>query len=808
MRRIAPWLVLVALAVLPPRAGAQDAAAPAPAPAPTAAPDVFAAVVAEAGLTDADLGFRPKGTWPRYPHDVPFTLPFFDDLLADARGTYAFTRTLGNVAEDVLTPEQLRTAPKEGPGALYRLAVALGTDRWISGIRGFGMGLHDPKPAATDPLTDALVRLLVAAGDVAAADPKALSAQVKVVPEAYHLPLARLVLATIDARRWIDVGLRHVTAAQRAAVFAELAPPLSSREDDARTVPRFEDVARALDREALAYGSLKAMEAVQRARWELEAARPMRDEPVEGDDGKPAGTRRVAVDLPDFSLRLPTAWGTVLFDTDGTNTQSELRPFLVVRLWAANNWSGPIACTAADRPLSLALILSDRAAGDRIGEDYGVEVAAPEDERTAGLVASGILGCGLLYVAGGHPTYYKGDRVSLGAGFFGVGVLVDEGGDDEYRCLTGMGAGTFGVGLLLDAAGDDGYDLLEGDGQGYGGPGGVGVLADRDGDDTYRAAPTPATAGARRADYHSDQKVVLSCAQGAGVGRRGDVSDGHAWAGGLGALLDVDGHDVYEAGNFSQGCGFWFGTGLLYDGGGDDVYRSVYFSHASGAHFAVGAVVDEGGDDRHLLFDWPGAGLHPAKRAGAGIGFGWDVVNALLFERAGDDRYDAEIISVGCANVRSHGWLLDEGGDDVYVADAGAAAFGAIDDRPDYATPSRGSGFTFAIPQTAFLLDLGGADRYLRRPAEGGEATPDTEAGDGRSWGKSGARGPGGAPNVARGRDVAAGRLGFLDAWPRRVAPARAARTVAVPPWGWGPTKDRVPDPALAPAPAAPTPTK
>ena len=59
-------------------------------------------------------------------------------------------------------------------------------------------------------------------------------------------------------------------------------------------------------------------------------------------------------------------------------------------------------------------------------------------------------------------------------------------------------------------------------------------------------------------------------------------------AGGLGALLDVDGDDVYEAGNFSQGLGYWYGTGVLWDGGGDDRFESVYFTQGSGAHFAIG----------------------------------------------------------------------------------------------------------------------------------------------------------------------------------------------------------------------------
>jgi hypothetical protein len=354
-----------------------------------------------------------------------------------------------------------------------------------------------------------------------------------------------------------------------------------------------------------------------------------------------------------------------------------------------------------------------------------------------------------------------------------MGVLVDEGGDDEYRSLTGQGAGYFGAGLLLDAAGDDSYTLEEGDGQGFGGPNGIGVLADRAGNDRYRAEPLPSKAGAQRADYHSDGKIVGSNAQGAGIGRRGDVSDGHAWAGGLGALLDVDGDDVYEAGNFSQGCGYWFGTGLVWDGGGNDAYRSVYFSHASGAHFAVGAVVDEGGDDLHALSDFEKVGLGP--KAGAGIAFGWDGVNAILIDRAGNDRYEADVISLASAAIRSHAWLVDEAGDDVYLANAGGLVFGAVDEQPHYATPHRTSPFLFHLPQTALLLDLGGADRYLRR-APAGDPVPDALAGDGKAWGKRAPRGAGGGPNVARGRDVPRGRVGWLDAWPRRTAPSPPPR--------------------------------
>lgn len=769
--RSGAFLLLGSLAIVG-RVRGDDGPAAAPAPAPAAdapAPDAFADAMTAAKLTVDEVGFRPRGSWARYPVDPPFKMPFFDDLLAHPLDTYEFTRTLGNAVEDLLTPERFATAPKEGPGPLYRLGLVLGTERAIGGARGFGVALYDPKPSAEAPLVDAIVRLLSASGDAKAADPVALRARLAVVPAPLHLPLARLVLALIDARAWIDVGLRDVEKPLVEHVWKALPTLVGETPDAGRFVPELESAAARVDRRSLYYGCLRALEAVQRARWELGAVpRPM--EPGEpGADG--ASSPPKLLDWPEFEFRLATPWGTVLFDNVRANTQSAADPFLVVRPQPASNWSGELGATGPSRPLSVALLLD---ADDRIGVDYGVSLR--DGEPMIGGVASGIFGCGIVYSAGTKRSYWKAGRLGLGTGVVGMGVLIDEGGDDEYRSLSGQGLGYLGIGLLLDAGGDDTYSLEEGDGQGYGGPGGVGVLADRSGNDTYYAEPLPEKAGKDRADYHSDQKYVGSNAQGVGMGRRGDLGDGHDWAGGLGALIDVDGDDHYTAGNFSQGVGYWFGTGLLYDGGGNDVYDSVYFSHGSGAHFAIGAIVDEGGDDVHRLSDFEHVGLGP--KAGAGLAFGWDVVNAFVIDRAGNDRYEADIISEGVSDIRSFALLLDEGGDDVYVAHAGAAAFGAVDEQPTYLVPHRTSPFAFHLPQTAMLIDLGGRDRYLRVPDGGGDPVADLLAGDDRSWSREAKVGPGAGRNVVIATDVARGRAGFLDAWPRRVA---ASATPAAP---------------------------
>lgn len=728
------------------RARAQDAPA-APAPVPTApveqVPDVFAETLAAAGLSPGSLGYRPKGTWARYPVDVPYKMPFFDDLLAEPQSTYEFTRTLGNAVEDILTPERLATPPAErdAPGSLYRLGVVLGTDRSIGGFRGFGYGLLPPRlPEGPAPT------LLGAIGSWLIANSTGMEANnADQVPEAARAPLAQLLVDLADADHWLELGLRRVPTELREAVFKALPRLVESTPDAAEYFPMIDDVSRLIDEHLVAYGALKALEALQRARWALAAARPK--------DGWPA-----------FHMMVGTRRGDVVFmaGQDGKKAEWLLGvPAVLVSLQGPCVVASPVATTGPDLRLSVALILDGRF-------EVRGSPAGPMAARTElGGLGTGILGCGILYSAGVHDDVYEAQGWGLGAGLFGMGVLVDEGGNDSYRVRkVGEGAALFGAGLLLDAAGDDSYELLEGDGQGFGGPGGIGVLADRSGNDHYFAEPRADKAG--RPDYHSDGKIASSNAQGAGMGRRGDLTDGHAWAGGLGALLDVDGDDHYEAGNFSQGVGYWFGTGLLWDGGGDDAYRSVYFSHGSGAHFAVGAVIDEGGNDLHSLSDFAKVGLGP--KAGAGIGFGWDVVNAICLDRDGDDLYEADIISIGCAEIRSNGWLLDEAGDDTYVAAEGALAFGAVDDAPRYSVPDRVSPFTFHIPQLGLFLDLGGTDKYQRRPTKGGDPVPDLEAKDDASWGKSFAQGPGGAPNVARGRDAAKGRLGFLDAWPRRVA--------------------------------------
>jgi hypothetical protein len=690
-------------------------------------PDALEQALAAMNLTVADLGYRPRAHWARYPHPrtTPHVLPFFEDLHARPLDTYAFTRNLGNAVEELLTPAKLREAPddKDRKETLFRLGVILGTDRLIGGFRGYSANLN-PEPWESEPLLHACVTLLERSGKplqrpmsfggtYAKEEPTPrgkLRAAVRQVPESLRLPLAKLVLNLIEAREWIDLGLRDVPQEMRDRLFAALPDLLEETPDGLGYDPVFDDVAKA----------------------------------GEGWDT-----------LPEFDMRLETPWGTVRLAREFATDEREEDPFLVFGCGFTNVFWGPLGATAARRPLSAALFLDH---DGTLGASHGMNV---QEDEGAGALARGILGCGIVYCGGDRGASHITDYFGLGFGMFGLGAFIDEGGSDYYKlAAAGQGAGFFGIGLLLDAGGNDEYKLLEGDGQGFGGPAGIGILADRGGDDTYYAERDASKAG--REDYHSDKKIAANNAQGVGAGRRGDGSDGHNWAGGLGALLDVDGNDTYQAGNFSQGLGYWYGTGLLWDGGGNDLYESVYFTQGSGAHFAIGALIDESGDDRHVLLE----------NAGAAFGFGWDVVNAFLIDRgAGNDHYEAKIISTGLAEVRSNAFFLDEGGDDTYILNAGSKGFGDGDKRTEYTEARKTSTFMFELGQVGLFLDLGGKDTYLRTPKEG-ERAPDPNAADGKRWNVR-ARDPAAhcGFNVSFGADLEGGVLGFLAPWPSRAPP-------------------------------------
>ena len=345
--------------------------------------DGLALALGKLGIGERDLGYRPKAHWARYPHPktTPYVLPFFEDLLANPLDTYVFTRTMGNAVEEHLSPELLTVAPTDSrrKETLFRLAVMLGTDRCVGGFRGYSANL-DPRPWKSEPLLHALITLLERSGaplrrpmsfgakyDKGEPSPRdKLRAQVATIPEAMRLPLARFVLNLVQAREWIDLGLRDVPQSMRDRVFEILPTLVEDTPDGTGYYPVIDDVARRIDWHSLYYGCLKALQATQDARRELDGA----EFP------------------PDLDFSLETPWGEVRV---GAGAIEESHPLLLVTSGATDGVRGPIGATGPKRPLSVALCL----------DSWGT---LGDGNRR---LAAGILGCGVLYSAGTQSTAHR-----------------------------------------------------------------------------------------------------------------------------------------------------------------------------------------------------------------------------------------------------------------------------------------------------------------------------------------------------------------------------------------------------------------
>jgi hypothetical protein len=659
--------VLVACGLAITLALAGDPPAPAPQPAPG---DALDQALALEGLKREDLGWRPRGYWTGYPADIPYKLRHFDDLFAEPLATVTFARTAAAIAREQLSPEALARVPEKSDGALYKAVWGLGVERKFGGFRAYSANLTAPPTS----LVDAILAVHAAAGrptrfvTFGQTSPypdyrKELEAKVAVIPAPAREILGQLVLNLLDAHAWVERAFRNVKPEARLALERRL--DIGFELTDALDyAPELDDVAHEVDEASLWYGGLKVVAALDGARHALEKV------------------MKEVKDVPAFTFDWQTPIGWVRIRGTGNDTTDGTDSFLIVDLGGDDTYTGSVAATSPGVSVSALLDLS--------GNDTYKGTDAPC--QGAGLCGVGVL----LDVAG--DDRYEAIQCSQGFGQVGLGVLIDLAGNDRYESrYSSQGAGIQGIGLLLDAAGNDSY-RVHSDGQGFGGAGGVGVLADRSGNDAYEAVRDPAITG--RPSYHGELKVGVSNAQGVGLGRRGDGSDGHSWAGGLGMLIDIEGDDTYTAGNWSMGTGYWFGTGILYDGGGNDEYHGVWWSQGSAAHFAIGALIDEAGNDKHLVE----ADGHNS------LAFAHDFGIALHVDLGGDDLYETPAGGLGYAINRSVAMLIDVGGNDTYrmpkECRPGTAVF-------DERFRRRGS-MTFPADATSLglFLDVGGDDTY------------------------------------------------------------------------------------------------
>ena len=296
------------------------------------------------------------------------------------------------------------------------------------------------------------------------------------------------------------------------------------------------------------------------------------------------------------------------------------------------------------------------------------------------LAAECVISQALLVDSAGNDTYGRMDppaprldglctdeplvhRVMTGGvGSWGVGILLEGGGDDRYlgKSIT-LGAGHFGgVGMLVDESGRDDYRAMR-LAKGFGTLFGLGVFHDLEGDDSYSYyLPRPLDPGA------ADRTL------GAGGG------------------LDTGG-TCDRVSRWEEGSGFLGGVGVFLDDAGDDRYDvAPPLPHEPGASGII--------------------------RATGSLGFG-DGGLGVFLDAAGRDRYTGMPGRENGATVgpsdRSQGFFHDESG-------AGAVATApAAGPEEAGAAGALTAWFTHYIPDTV-TIDQGGTLQFFNPDLYGG----------------------------------------------------------------------------------------
>ena len=639
--------------------------------------DAFREMMNLLGIDEKDLGFQPKGYWTRYPDPkkIPYKLPAFDDLFAEPHRIYDFVRLMALSVHDFLHPDYIT----KNSDALLKAGFYCGIRNATGQFRDYSASLW-AELDQTEPLLKAIKEIYIKTGEVyrynavgKASDFPLIEENLRraIVPINYRIQrvVARTVLNLLEAYRFRNIGMRNIDWKQASDCW-RIRHLGETQFDGLEYFPQLEDCAQNLDFNSIYYAGLKLLESSKELADSLTIIK--NDKNIKWDDQ---------------NLNVITPIGRIVIAGTKNDFHEYSDLLLLVDIGGDDTYKGSTGSTPSlNIPVSLAVDLA------------GNDTYTNSDEFLPSQGAA-IFGAAMLLDLSGNDVY-RSKRLSQGAAMFGIGILADMQGNDEYHMWTsGQGGAYFGIGLAIDVKGDDNYKIW-GDGQGYGGIGGVGTLIDRTGNDHYWAEPK--SENVFRPDYHSkDGKLNYSYAQGCGVGRRGDITDGHSWAGGIGTLIDLSGNDIYESANWSLGCGYWYGMGFLYDGAGDDKYISASWTQAAGAHFCIGALFDEGGNDEHILWEDQSVGL----------GFGHDYTIAVLLNRGGDDLYKLKDDGLGFAINKSQVFFFDTGGNDSYITGGKGNNYGWNNFESNN-PPGVESVYHLYSNQICLFADLKGNDSY------------------------------------------------------------------------------------------------
>jgi HEAT repeat protein len=326
----------------------------------------------------------------------------------------------------------------------------------------------------------------------------------------------------------------------------------------------------------------------------------------------------------EFQVETDTPLGKIMIGGAGHNVYSN-EAFLIIDTGGDDTYlnSAGGANGLVGRPISIVI--------DLAGNDQFIS-------KRSFSQGSGVFGIGILAALGSNCTF-QAKNISQGAGFFGCGLLMTGEGKQTFEADTFcQGAAKFGAGILWQLGGDTTYKASE-MAQGFGGTSGIGLLLDESGNDSYYAG------GKYPCGWLPNHFFTLS--QGFGYGMRpfagggigilcdlkgndhyvADVyGQGASYWYSVGLLLDAKGNDTYNAYQYCQGAGIHLSSGALIDWSGNDTYTAGHICQGAAHDYAVGMLIDRAGDDKY-------SGDTTAQGAAINNSF------AMLLDHSGNDSY-------------------------------------------------------------------------------------------------------------------------------------------------------------------------
>ena len=332
------------------------------------------------------------------------------------------------------------------------------------------------------------------------------------------------------------------------------------------------------------------------------------------------------------------------------------------------------------------------------------------------------------------------------ANFYGrddIFCIIELGGDDVYAMSTPSSERP-SVRLYIDYSGDDHYL-----GESGSAVGGIEFVVDYEGNDLYTGDSIAlgfsfCGIGLLWDSAGNDQYISKRLAQGAAFF-------------GAGLLIDDTGSDLYAIGHKGQGLGGMLGWGMLADLSGEDLYladhhaSSTYGAERDFAGWAQGVGFGfrgQGSGGIGILYDREGNDRYQAGEFSQGLGYFFAL--GVLYDQAGDDAYRGRRYAQGASAHQAIGVLFDERGNDRYRAKTAAAqgagwdaSIGLLrdDEGDDLYRAEHLSQGAAAMNSWGLLVDRQGRDRYEAFSGQG-------LGGSVKYWGGRGAQNVGGLVDI------------------------------------------------------------